>query len=227
MKTPLILLHGALGAAAQFEKLAKELSDYYEVHVPNLPGHGGTRMPDESFSIALFADALAGYIRTNDLEQPSIFGYSMGGYVAMYLARHFPNMPGNIITLGTKFHWDAPTAARELKMLDPGTIETKVPAFASALATLHAPNDWKEVVHNTALMLEEMGRHNPLSLDDYKDIKSPSLIMLGDRDKMVTLDETAAVYRQLPAAQMAVLPGTPHPIEQVEVELLSGMIGRV
>jgi len=41
---------------------------------------------------------------------------------------------------------------------------------------------------------------------------------------MVTLDETVAVYKQLPNAQLGVLPGTPHAFEQVNVSLLSRLI---
>jgi hypothetical protein len=39
--------------------------------------------------------------------------------------------------------------------------------------------------------------------------------MLGDRDKMVSLDETTEVYVNLPSAQLAILPNTAHPIEMV------------
>jgi hypothetical protein len=42
---------------------------------------------------------------------------------------------------------------------------------------------------------------------------------------MVTLDETLAVYKALPNARMGMLPNTPHPVEQVDVALLSFMVG--
>jgi hypothetical protein len=47
------------------------------------------------------------------------------------------------------------------------------------------------------------------------------MILLGDRDKMVTLEETASVYKALPSAQMCILPATQHPIEQVNNDLLT------
>lgn len=54
----------------------------------------------------------------------------------------------------------------------------------------------------------------------YPEIDIPILILLGDGDKMVTLDETVNVYKLLPNAQFGVLPNTPHPIEQVNVKML-------
>jgi pimeloyl-ACP methyl ester carboxylesterase len=78
----------------------------------------------------------------------------------------------------------------------------------------------------TCQMLKELGDHNALQLADYTSIHTPTLVMLGDRDKMVSLEETVAVYKQLPQAQLAVLPGTPHPLEQVQPGLLRDMITR-
>jgi pimeloyl-ACP methyl ester carboxylesterase len=61
-----------------------------------------------------------------------------------------------------------------------------------------------------------MGKDNPLKPADYENIQHPALLMLGDRDKMVSLDETLEVYKTLPNAQLAVLPATGHPIEMVD-----------
>jgi hypothetical protein len=52
------------------------------------------------------------------------------------------------------------------------------------------------------------------------------MLLLGDRDKMVLLEETVAVYKSLPNAQMAVLPCTAHPIEQVDIALLDFFVRR-
>jgi pimeloyl-ACP methyl ester carboxylesterase len=224
MKPPLLILHGAVGASAQLKDIAAQLSVNYKVHLLDFPGHGRAALAAAPFSIQLFSDAVCSYIQEKNLQGLTIFGYSMGGYVAMYLAKQHPHLIKRIITLGTKFHWDEATAAKEIKMLNADTIASKVPAFAAALEALHAPKDWKEVLQLTADMLEGMGMDNPLKPDDYKDIKTSALIMLGDRDKMVTLEETVAVYKALPDAKMAVLPGTPHIIDQVSPLLVASMM---
>lgn len=221
----LILLHGALGSSAQFESLKKSLSAHYEVYIPDLPGHGGTG-GQHAFSIPSFAQYLEEYIGQHKLKGASVFGYSMGGYVAMYLAKRKPELFEKIVTLATKWNWDEAIAAREVKMLQPEAIEQKLPQFALALAKRHAPGDWKELLHKTADMMLQMGKENPLSADDLAQITTPALIMLGDRDKMVPLQETAEAYQNIPGAQMAVLPQTPHPIEQTDTGMLSFFIKR-
>lgn len=214
---PLLLLHGAIGASDQLVNIAEELSDNYKVYTLDFSGHGGKPFPAEPLSIQLFTQEVLTFLDKEGLDKVSIFGYSMGGYVAMYLAKHHPERVDKIVTLATKFHWDEPTAAKETKMLDAGKIEEKLPAFAAALEKRHAPNDWKELLGKTIDMLNSMGQDNPLKPEDYTSINQPCMILLGDRDKMITLEETLQVYKTLPNAQMGMLPNTHHPIEQVNV----------
>lgn len=221
---PLLLLHGAIGAADQLEPLAKTLSKQYKVYAIDFSGHGNEPFSRAPYSMKLFAEDVLRFMEKNSIDKASIFGYSMGGYVGMYLAKHHPEKIDKIVTLATKFHWDEETAAKETQMLDPVKIETKVPAFAQALEKRHAGKDWKEVMVRTADMLRALGADNTLKAEDYKDIQTQCLLLLGDRDKMVGLDETLNVYKTLPNAAMGMLPGTPHPIEQVNVEMLSFFI---
>ncbi len=225
--TTLILLHGAIGSASQFEDLTNKMRNDYNVQALNFYGHGGTESNGRNFSIASFAEHTAAFINELQTTGPvNIFGYSMGGYVAMYMARHLNIKISKIITLGTKYYWDESIAAKECRMLQPDVIEQKVPAFAQQLSERHHPQPWKGVLTQTAEMLQQMGKQNPLQLNDYTSIQIPSLIMLGDKDKMVTREETIAVFEQLPNAQLAILPGTPHPIEQVDKDLLAFHIRR-
>jgi pimeloyl-ACP methyl ester carboxylesterase len=222
---PILLLHGALGAKTQLEPLAGLLRQRYEVHLINFSGHGGVAS-EGAFSIACFAAEAAQYLDDRQLPALPVFGYSMGGYVAMYLARHMPGRLSRIITLGTKYHWDEGTAAREAGMLDPALIEEKTPAFAEALRQRHAPADWKALLRATAALMQALGSAPALEAADYAAITQPCLLMVGDRDKMVTLQETVAVYKALPEAQLAVLPATPHPLEKVDTALLATFIQR-
>lgn len=221
----LLLLHGAIGSAQQFKELEERFSTHYQVHNLNLPGHGGTPLP-ASLNLNDFADYIADYCRNAEIDRVSIFGYSMGGYVALLLAKKHPELVERIATLATKFHWDEATVAKEIKMLQPDVIEQKVPQFAQTLEQRHAPADWKELLRKTGLMLEGLGKDNALKPEDYQNIQTPCLVMLGDRDRMVTLEETLAVHKALPHSELAILPGTPHPFENVSQELLFFLLKR-
>lgn len=220
----LLLLHGALGSKDQLQPLERAFENLFQVHTFNFSGHGGRPFSDSTFSIPYFSEQIAAFMQETGITQAHIFGYSMGGYAAMYLAKQHPEKINKLITLATKFHWDEKTAAREVKMLDGKTIQEKVPAFAAQLQQRHAPNDWLLLLDKTSQLLADLGKRNTLQLEDYATITTPCLLLLGDRDKMVTLDETIAVYKQLPHAQCGILPGTPHAFEQVNMPLLAEMI---
>ena len=222
----LLLLHGAIGAKDQLKSLAESCSQAYTVHTLNFNGHGGEQMPGGDFSIPLFAGDVLNYLDKHQIASANIFGYSMGGYVAMFLAKHFPGRVQKVITLATKFYWDEKVAEKESGMLSAKSIAEKLPAFAVQLAQRHAPNDWKQVLDSTSKMLLDLGRHNCLQLKEYSGITLPCLLLLGDKDKMVTFEETEAVYKALPDASIYIMPDTAHPIERVNPELLKQLIGQ-
>ena len=221
----IILLHGAIGAKDQLEPLAIELKQQgYNVFTLSFSGHGQTPFATH-FGIAQFALELEQFIKENNLDKPTVFGYSMGGYVALYLAHQQSTLLGNIITLGTKFEWSPEIAQKEVKMLDSKTIIEKVPKFAEALQKRHG-QDWELLLRKTAEMMLSLGNKNALSLNDFTTIENKVLIGLADNDNIVSLEETTAVYKQLKNGAMYMLPNTKHPIESAEIELLVEIIRR-
>lgn len=222
-KQPLVLLHGALGAASQFEGLGPLLGDHFELHAFDFEGHAGAGDSGRPFRMEHFVENTAAYIGKHGLAPARIFGYSMGGYVACLLAKTHPKMVKRIATLGTKFIWNPVVARKERGLLDPDTIEAKVPHFASMLDERH-PHGWKSVVHKTAELLGDLGDHPRLTTDNWNSLELPVRVHVGDRDHTVSVEEAAEIYRALPRGELSVLPGTPHPLEKVSMERLSGAL---
>ena len=221
----LLLLHGALGASSQFQDLASRLQSDARLHHLDFPGHGAAPIDDaEPFRIELFAADLLRYLDGHSLATVDIFGYSMGGYVALHLARTAPERIGRIATLGTKFRWSPEIAARETKMLDAEKIEQKVPHFARSLEERHTAISWKSNLHKTAEMMTSLGDSSPLGDAELSSITHRVRIGVGDRDTTVSVEESCEIFRLLPNAELEVLPGTPHPLEKVDVDRLAASI---
>ncbi len=223
---PLLLLHGALGSANQLEPLRQKLAENRPVHALNFSGHGGLPMPSEPFSLQLFGKAIAAEVTALGWDEFEIFGYSMGGYVALWLAAggldgqgFSKNSIQKITTLGTKLDWNPATAAKEISMLNPEKMAEKIPAFAALLAERHAPTDWKSVVSATAAFLQTLG-DEPLRASDFSKIQCPVRLCVGELDNMVSVAETEDVAGQIPDAQFEVLPGVKHAIEQLDLAIL-------
>ena len=179
MKQKLLILHGAAGSKQRFDAIAASLEGHFDIFRMNFSGHGGETMPEDSFSIELFTKDVIQFLNKHELRQVNIFGYSMGGFVGLYLASHFPERVSKIFTFGTKFNWNKETVKQEIKLLDPVTIEEKLPKYAEELKLIHEPNDWTAVIKKTAEMLNEMGKKNPLTDSDLTSLDIPVLIGMG------------------------------------------------
>lgn len=219
----ILLLHGAAGSRENMQSLERSLSPDFAVESINFYGHGGTPYHSE-FSIELFAKQVLDWMQSAALDFVTIIGYSLGGYVGLYLAKNYPDKVEKLVTLGTKLYWDVSVADKEIAKLDPETIEAKVPAFAQALEKLHSPVNWKTVLRQTASMLKDLGKFSPMRLTDFRSIQIPVLLIVGDRDRLVTMVETSTAFRELPKGQLAVMPSTPHAIEQTDVVLAASLI---
>ena len=223
MKSNLILLHGALGSENQFIQLQEFLSNHFSVYTFNFEGHGG-RQSNEAYSMKLFSQNIQDFMTENGLEQSHFFGYSMGGYVALVLAKKHPEKVGKIMTLGTKFDWTPETSAKEVKMLNPEKIEEKVPKFAAMLQKRHHPLNWKEVLRKTAQMMLDLGNGKALQLFDFEEISHEVVVGIGSEDNMVTMEESREISEKLPNGKMEIFQKFPHPIEKVDFEKLSQKI---
>src|SRR4030095_14681394 len=83
---PLILLHGGLGGVVDFAQLLPSLAENRQVIAVELQGHGHTADIDRPLSYELMADDIAALIEHLAFEKADLFGYSMGGGVALQVA---------------------------------------------------------------------------------------------------------------------------------------------
>ncbi len=216
----LLLLHGALGTKTQFESLKNTLAATFEVYTLDFYGHGVKTLSDSPFRIEAFAEQVYNWLEEKQFDAISIFGYSMGGYVALQLAATHPEKVKRIFTLATKFDWSEAAAEKETKMLDPEKIETKIPVFANELSERHGAHHWKNVLRKTAEMMLALGKQKTLTETSLSQIETPVLLAVGDRDQMVSLAETAETFRHLKNGGLLVLPNTVHPFEKVPLARL-------
>lgn len=218
----LLCIHGALGHPDDFSPLLPYLSPTFNVHLPLLGGHGSKPFPADA-SILAYVDQIDAFCKSEGIERAHFFGYSMGGYIALAYAKRFPGKVASIATLGTKMEWSVAIAEREARMLDADKIKEKVPRFAAELEAMHGPQ-WTMLTRHIALLMQELGKAPELSPEDLALLERPVRLLVGNSDKMVTLEETRATAGALPNGNWGVLPSTGHPFKQVRPALLSALL---
>ncbi|MCG8494123.1 MAG: alpha/beta fold hydrolase [Sneathiellales bacterium] len=89
----IVFIHGNSSCKEIFTHQFHYFSDHYRVVAIDLPGHGVSYngRPEEDYSVQSYAQMVAEVVQKLDLVDPVIFGWSLGGYVALeYAAAGYP-----------------------------------------------------------------------------------------------------------------------------------------
>lgn len=224
MRQPLLLLHGALGAASQLQPLATLLTTDFDVHTFSFAGHGGQPLDAARFTMTHFAAEVSHYLAAHGLDGVHVFGYSMGGYAALLSAASDPGRIRSLTTLGTKFDWSPETAEAETRMLNPEKMQAKIPGYVAQLSHTHAPTEWNAVVDATAAMLRELGETPVLNELNLSQLSIPVQVLVGELDTTAGVEASRQFAAYLPEATFEVFPNTPHPLEKTDLAAVARRI---
>src|SRR5438034_53521 len=97
---PLVLIHGSFGTTAGWSTVLPTLEKNHQVVAVELQGHGHTADRDTPLSMEQMADDVAGLLKALKISSADVFGYSMGGSVALGLAIRHPDLVGKLAVLG-------------------------------------------------------------------------------------------------------------------------------
>lgn len=96
---PLVLIHG-LGQTYKAWKYQEELSDTYQLILPNLRGHGNSSIT-QNITLESFAKDVITMLDDLNIESAHIGGLSMGGLTAQALYRKAPHRVKSMILANT------------------------------------------------------------------------------------------------------------------------------
>lgn len=97
---PIILIPGLGCSAEVWNGTVKHLTaEGFETHALTLAGFGGVAPIQTHDYLKTVRDDLASYIQQNKLDHPIIIGHSLGGFLALWLAADYPNLPGKVVSV--------------------------------------------------------------------------------------------------------------------------------
>jgi 2-hydroxy-6-oxonona-2,4-dienedioate hydrolase len=140
---PLVLLHGGTGSWMHWVRNIEALARNFMLLVPDIPGSGESDDPEPPISAEGIAGTLAADVTTligNDTSL-AIAGFSMGGLIAGYLARHLGARARALVLVGS-----TGTGARRAPMT-PLTSWRRLPGEAEKIAA-HRQNLGILMIHD-------------------------------------------------------------------------------
>lgn len=123
--TTVVLLHAFPLDHRLWQAQAGQLTTHgYDVLTPDLPGFGGTALPDAAPSLEVVADIVLRQLDERGVGRCILGGVSLGGYVAMAMLRRRPQIADVVVLCGTKATADGDQARANRERLAQLVLDT-------------------------------------------------------------------------------------------------------
>jgi 3-oxoadipate enol-lactonase len=194
---------------------------------PDLPGFGRSAVPADrsGYSIDGYADVVAALIDELGLGPVVLVGLSMGGYIALAVARRHPGVLAGLVLADTRADPDSPEGRRARSdqqalveergdvtplvdglltriLADTGPRHAEVGATLGDMMRSTAPAGWIGA-------LEAMKQRRDQT-DLLSSIAVPTLVVVGESDVLAPVDVAEAMARAIPGSRLEIVPGAGH-----------------
>lgn len=246
---PLVLLHGFAADKDHWVRVARPLRGRYRIIAPDLPGFGESELPpDGDYSVAAQIGRVGAFVDALGLASFHLGGSSMGGNIAALYAAAHPQRVRSLWLLAPAGA-DGAAPSEMVRLLREGGphplipdraedfgdvlefVFTRPPFLPGAVrrhlgerAAARAPL-LQEIFYEH--LLDEAGREHfrtPLA-PAVAGLAVPTLVVWGDRDRVLHVSGAEMLGELLPDARVVVLPGVGHlpmlerPAEAAEIFL--------
>jgi 3-oxoadipate enol-lactonase len=197
------------------------------VVAPDLPGFGRSDVPAErsEYSIDRYADVVAALIGDLGLGRVALVGLSMGGYIALAVARRHPHVLAALVLADTRADPDTPEGRQartdqQAVVEEKGDVEPLVDGLLARILSESSPRhpeartllgDMMRATAPAAWIgaLEAMKTRRDQT-DLLPEISVPTLVVVGDSDALVPLEVAEAMAKAIPGARLEVVPRSGH-----------------
>ena len=191
---PLVLVHGFMGGSAQWTAELQALGPHFDVIAPDLAGYGDACERAAPATIAAHAQAVLATLDALGIERFHLLGHSMGGMVVQEMVHQAPSRVQRLVLCATAARRISATwlLDREASPAYPALSALARRASAQAArAGLDAMEGWD-------------GRERLAT------VGVPTLVVWGESDRTYGWPLIEKLWRTIPGASLAVLPGCAH-----------------
>jgi pimeloyl-ACP methyl ester carboxylesterase len=207
---PLLLLHGALGAVdpavtSGWSALRPSLAARYRTFALEHRGHGRTNNPASRLSYAQMASDIAAFVEQLALAPVHLAGFSDGATLGLVLGMTRPALLRSLVGVGANYRVDD-HLRQGMELFDAAALERESPEIAVELARRHDahhyPGYWRELVAQVRANVENELKWTETDLGR---IPVPTLLVMGEADFTLSLEQMLEMRRSIPRSEMLIL----------------------
>jgi pimeloyl-ACP methyl ester carboxylesterase len=214
---PLVLLHGGLVDARFFEPNLRPLSERFHVYTPERRGHGHTPDVEGPITYQLMADDTVAFLEQVVGEPADLVGHSDGAFIAMLVAMQRPELVNRLVMISGGYNRSG-EAMPDMEL----DVDQVVPFLGPAYGEVSPDGEAHFPV--VAAKIAELARTEPnLDVSERARVRQRALVMFAD-DDLMTLTHAVQMYDALPDAELAVVPGTSHFLNQEKPDLVNAIV---
>jgi len=222
----LLLIHGTAGSTRlDTAPLMRRLEPAFHLVGLDLSGHGASALPpDGRLTMERLVDDVAAALDAVDAPRAHLFGFSLGTAVALQFTHRAPSRVDRLGLVAPKVHWSREEVSTLQASLDPDALDDPSSARLRRLAAEHpAPEALLEALRAMVDTLPADGERLRTRLPE---IEAPTLLAGFDADPLVSVADVQALHDALPAARLAILPGTQHSLSRGPLDVLAPLLRR-
>jgi len=225
-KPTIMLVHGLAGSRDNWNRVARYLTPYYHVIIPDLPGQGDSKVPNDfDYSLPNLTEKLRRFAEAIKVDNGlNVAGHSMGGSISLLYAAQYPvdtkslfliDSAGVFKSANTPYLKD-PTTLRNMIVSKPGDFD-RLMKIATSLPPF-IPKELKDAQEklmisqsaNTTKLVEQLIVMSKLFTPDSfaiaaRSIDQPVLIAWGDKDQIINVEAAAELKGLLKNAQEPII----------------------
>ena len=212
--TPILMIHGSMSTHRLWDK-QRVLAKKYALLFLDLPGHGQSEPLEGDITVQRFAAIVAQLIQKTGNKGVVVLGHSLGGAITLQLALDHASLIGGLVLVGTGAKLGVLPAILEGLRTDYQTgieLTTGQMAFAEG-ADLALVERTKKVFLQC---LQEVGYNDFVACNNFDvrdrlgEIKIPSLVVVGDEDKLTPVKWSQYLTDHLLNAELTIIERAGH-----------------
>jgi pimeloyl-ACP methyl ester carboxylesterase len=203
---PIIILHGLMGNLSNFDGVFDHFSNKgYRIIMPELPIYS---MPLLKTNVRNLAKFIKRFTEFKGLKDYILMGNSLGGHIALYYTKHYPEQVKGIVLTGSSGLYESAMGESYPKRGDYEYIKKKAQDvfYDPEVATKEIVDDVYKTLNDRSKLIRTLSiaksaiRHN--MANDLPSMKMPACLIWGKNDTVTPPEVAEEFYRLLPNSSL-------------------------